>query len=147
MELRYVKGNLFDVAPQGSYLAHACNTQGSWGAGIAKTFLKNYPEDFTEYSVYCDAEDIIGTTLITKNKIICLHTSTFYGKKVNTGAQILVNTFNALEDLSAQLPAKASVYSNKFNSGLFNVPWEHTEYILEEFLKNRSDISWVVCEV
>jgi len=38
------------------------------------------------------------------------------------------------------------VYSNKFNSGLFNVPWEMTEYFLKCFLNRRSDVKWTVVE-
>jgi len=38
-----VVGNLL-TAPHGAILVHACNTLGSWGAGIALAFRGKYPE-------------------------------------------------------------------------------------------------------
>lgn len=145
MELKYIKGDLFELSPEGAYLAHACNAQGVWGRGIAQAFRELYPEDYIEYKKYCSVGRV-GTTLITKNRVICLITSTFYDKeRLSLGDTILSHTSTALMDLEFSLPKDAVVYSNKFNSGLFNVPWEHTEYFLKCFLERRPDISWVVC--
>ncbi|OOQ86925.1 ADP-ribose 1''-phosphate phosphatase [Penicillium brasilianum] len=45
-------GNLFD-APEGSALIHACNTQGSWGGGIARAFKERYPAAYQVYRSHC----------------------------------------------------------------------------------------------
>jgi len=55
-------GDIFS-APSNSILIHACNCQGSWGAGIAEAFKKYYPEAFTKYAAHCKkwrSEDLIG---------------------------------------------------------------------------------------
>lgn len=56
-------GDIFS-APPNSVLIHACNCQGSWGAGIAEEFKKRYPGAYKEYAAHCKknmAEDLIGT--------------------------------------------------------------------------------------
>ncbi len=148
MELTYIKGNLLKDAPSDAYLVQACNCQGVWGSGIAAEFKKIYPEDFKEYVKWCHRPmtHALGTAFITSNRVTCLFTSNYYGKAVSDPDDILVDTWSALQDLERLLPAAAVVYSNKFNSGLFNVPWEHTEYFLKCFLKRRSDIKWTVVE-
>lgn len=41
-------GDIFD-APANTLIVHACNCQGSWGAGIAKAFKDRYPKAYMEY--------------------------------------------------------------------------------------------------
>lgn len=149
MELTYIKGDLFKLAPKEAYLVHACNAQGVWGAGIAKTFKDKFPEDYKEYKAACrKREKDPGYSIITKNKIICLITSEDYGHAVSDPDEILVNTQFALENIyvHSKLPENAIVYSNKFNSGLFGVPWQHTEFLLKCFLNRRPDLQWTVVE-
>lgn len=148
MELNYVKGDLFALAPKGAYLAHACNCQGVWGSGIAKTFKDKFPDDYKEYKAWCQRKEdhALGTALITSNRIICLHVSSYYGSAVSDPDDILVETFSALCELENKLPQDAVVYSNKFNSGLFNVPWIHTKYFLNCFLNRRPDVKWTVVD-
>lgn len=144
--INYIKGDLFELAPQGAFLAHAVNCQGVWGAGIAKTFKKLYPIDFKQYKEYA-CQGVVGNYLITHSNIICLFTSVFYDKeRIAEGDIILNHTYMALMHLEYGLPKNAVVYSNKFNSGLFNVPWQHTEYLLECFLARRPDVQWTVVE-
>ncbi|OKO97771.1 ADP-ribose 1''-phosphate phosphatase [Penicillium subrubescens] len=50
--IREVTGDLFD-APEGSGLIHACNTEGSWGAGIAQAFKERYPAAYRIYQSHC----------------------------------------------------------------------------------------------
>ncbi|EKV13724.1 hypothetical protein PDIG_36350 [Penicillium digitatum PHI26] len=68
--------------------------------------------------------------------IICLFTSEKYRMRVDSEDIIVNSTFAALQDLSRQLqvlPQQASetgnerpqsIYSSRFCTGLFNVPWE-----------------------
>ncbi|KAI7497671.1 hypothetical protein KC367_g5693 [Hortaea werneckii] len=60
------KGDIF-AAPLNSLLIHACNCEGSWGAGIAKAFKTSYPSAYEVYHAHCishDPEDLIGTALL-----------------------------------------------------------------------------------
>ncbi|KAF3397735.1 ADP-ribose 1''-phosphate phosphatase [Penicillium rolfsii] len=52
--IREVTADLFD-APEGSGLIHACNTEGSWGAGIAQAFRERYPAAYRFYQSHCRA--------------------------------------------------------------------------------------------
>ncbi|KAJ5746952.1 uncharacterized protein N7511_008648 [Penicillium nucicola] len=53
-----ITGDLF-TAPDDSALIHACNCEGVWGAGIARTFRYNYPAAYEIYRSHCQqhAED------------------------------------------------------------------------------------------
>ncbi|GAB1734231.1 hypothetical protein NU195Hw_g3462t1 [Hortaea werneckii] len=60
------KGDIF-AAPSNSLLIHACNCEGSWGAGIAKAFKTHYPSAYEVYHAHCtshDPEELIGTALL-----------------------------------------------------------------------------------
>ncbi|KAJ5207616.1 hypothetical protein N7449_001995 [Penicillium cf. viridicatum] len=68
--------------------------------------------------------------------IICLFTSEYYGSRVDSEDMIVNSTFAALQDLSGQLQVLSQqasetgnerpqrLYSSRFCTGLFNVPWE-----------------------
>lgn len=131
------QGNLFD-APKGSLIVHACNTQGVWGAGIASTFARLYPEYYKAYKAHCDAKgnNLLGTCLILEgkwHKVGCLFTSTGYGHKALYQDAILKATFHSLVDLFDQIPDTEVVNMPRINSGLFRVPWEDTREVLEQF--------------
>ncbi|KAJ5682946.1 hypothetical protein N7462_006111 [Penicillium macrosclerotiorum] len=176
-EVTEVIGDLFD-APEGSCLIHACNTQGAWGAGIAKAFKQKYPAAFRYYRDHCldyldgkDTHNIVnlqdsnkssisvrlplGTALVIppqsadysngqkKHWIICLFTSRSFGRRVDSPDLITNSTHAALKNLKMQLQnpehqhglqgaAPGKLYSCRFNSGLFAVPWEKTRGIVEE---------------
>lgn len=150
MELRYVKGDLFKVAPSEAYLLHACNCQGEWGSGIAKAFKAYYPFHYIAYHNHCknkDPEnDILGTSIIIKDKVVCLFTSSFWGRRCDGVSDILTATEKSLKMLAKQLPDNALIYSPKINSGLFKTPWELTEKLVNEFLAERPDVTWVVVD-
>lgn len=64
-----VQGDLFADIPANCLLIHACNTRGTWGAGIAAEFKRRYPRAFGFYRSYCvRAEkasiDLVGTALV-----------------------------------------------------------------------------------
>lgn len=68
--------------------------------------------------------------------VTCLFTSEYYGSRVDSEDMIVNSTFAALQDLNRQLQVltqQASetgnerpqrLYSSRFCSGLFKVPWE-----------------------
>ena len=150
MSVVYVDGNVLELAAKKDYIAHACNAVGHWGAGFAWQLKRKFPKDFEQYKKYClenkknFLESKTGTAFVTKNKIACLVTSYGFGKEKDKPEAISTRTFYALEDLRVQLPQNATVYSNKFNSGLFNVPWEKTEAQIKYFLLCRPDVKWIV---
>lgn len=134
----YHPGSLFS-APKGAILAHACNAQGVWGRGIALEFKQRFPDAYREYTAACDALNITGYASIFKDGdyyVGCLYTSRYYSPP-DDRAKILHHTATALvwlkehyETLPAPLPM---VCSNKFNSGLFKVPWQDTVEVIEKF--------------
>ncbi|KAJ6137112.1 Appr-1-p processing [Penicillium samsonianum] len=74
--------------------------------------------------------------------IICLFTSEKYGSRMDSEDMIVNSTFAALQDLSGQLRVLSqqasetgnerpqSLYSSRFCSGLFNVPWERIRKLI-----------------
>lgn len=137
--ITFIKGSLFD-APKGSILCHAVNCQGIWGGGIAAQFKKIFPEAYDYYNRLCKANgsNMIGSCLLAPDgnyTIGCLFTSVGFGSKVDSVLQILEATREAVLDLIFQnsYPDSKPIHMCKINSGLFGVPWELTEKILEEF--------------
>lgn len=147
----YKKGSVFKAGPN-AILVHACNAQGSWGAGVALQFKKKYPKAFEEYKNWCEKspEALVGSYLKLKDGeavIGCLFTSAGYGERKDTPEDILKNTKTSVRDFIMTLPYKAVVNSPKINAGLFNVPWKQTEEIIKACLQDRPDIQWVVWEI
>ena len=104
--LSFVKGDLF-TAPQKSTLVHACNTQGSWGGGIAYTFKQKFPAAFKEYKQHCEqyGEDLLGSCFIIApdnedgHAVACLFTSRRPGNLRDDPESILAATKSAVKDL------------------------------------------------
>ncbi|KAJ7141379.1 hypothetical protein C8R44DRAFT_603863 [Mycena epipterygia] len=136
-KITHVKADIF-AAPAGSILVHACNTKGSWGAGIAVVFQEKYPGAFAKYKNTCKKEGaaLLGTCLLIRGEqhdVACLFTSKDYGRRVDSAADILAATKLAVADLLKQNvdPVK-ELHSCRFNSERFGVPWEETEKVLAE---------------
>jgi ADP-ribose 1''-phosphate phosphatase len=55
------------AAPPNTLLIHACNCDGSWGAGIAAAFKARYPKAYEVHADYCDE---YGTALIESAQLI-----------------------------------------------------------------------------
>lgn len=150
--IKYHKLSLFD-APKNSILGHACNAQGVWSSGIAVPFKEKFPNSFKEYHRYClHVKNAPGTSLLCDKEndhfVLCLMTSGNFGPNKSNIETILDNTMFCIDDfLTWYIESKngASIYTNKFNSGLFCVPWEKTEAIIEE-LSNRYNVIWNVCD-
>jgi ADP-ribose 1''-phosphate phosphatase len=153
----YKKGSLFD-APKGSILVHSVSTKGVWGSGIAKEFKRKFPKSFKNYQnalVSCDYANIsrIGKGFILPWEkdyyIACLVTSNGYGKFKDSKELILRYTYSALSEFLNYKREEENldrpIHSNKFNSGLFGVPWKETEKILLEVMKETGyNKTWTV---
>lgn len=144
--LKTVKSDLFYFA-RPTYFAHACNCKGVWGNGIAVEFRNRYQASYAAYQKFCEDKAQPGSVLITKENIICLMTSVGVSSQKSAPDDIIKYTEIALRKLLDRLPKNAKVYSPKFNSGLFAVPWHLTEQVLMECLKKRPDIDWVICDL
>lgn len=155
--IEYRKGDMFAQDGEGKIFLHACNSQGVWGSGIAKTFKEKFPQAYFFYQGYCIKmtelgmqASLSGSCFITEHKgqmIACLFTSQYYGDKKSPPATILANTAKALDDLFERSQIKyKEIHSPKINSGLFNVPWTDTEGVIASALEGLP-IKWVVWEL
>lgn len=155
--VRYKKMSLFD-APKGSILMHGCNAQGVWGRGIAAEFKKRFPVSYGQYTARCNmykdnypGYGAVGKSMILPeehgHQVACLVTSFDYGD-IDPERIILLQTVLAMEHFCDSWEVHAGgtpIYCNKFNSGLFAVPWEETERILNYFAEKYS-LDITVCE-
>ncbi|KAF2010205.1 hypothetical protein BU24DRAFT_428218 [Aaosphaeria arxii CBS 175.79] len=145
-------GDMF-AAPPNTVLIHACNTQGSWGAGIAAAFRIKYPEAYKVYRSHClrsrePQRALTSTCLLIppcetrpgarKHWIACLFTSARYGKAKDKPDVILQNTGPSMRDLLEQIKRQeaagkviAGLRMCKINSAKFGVPWHRTVNVLE----------------
>lgn len=152
--LTYIKRDLLSVKGP-AILTHAVNCQGVMASGMAKEFKKKFPKGFRQYKYDClgisggfVGDGIVYDTDYKNLKMGCLFTSWGYGASVDTEGMILSATMLAVEDLCRKVRMcylNWPIYSNKFNSGLFKVPWFKTETVLVGVLKRFPEINWVVC--
>lgn len=177
--IEYKKGDMFEADPQGSLFLHACNCQGVWGSGIARQFKESFPVAYRKYKKYCEDNSVMKTGgnyptgkyqfLRDSPKgsnefynIINIFTSWNYGKRKDSPSTILHNTGQALYSLFRdaifdpwQLGFReqgyVQIHSPKINSGYFDVPWEHTESLIEyeisRLIGGNDLIHWTVWEL
>lgn len=150
----YIRGDLFShTSSQAAVLAHACNPFGLWGGGIAAVFKRKFPSAYKLYANHCKQQgpNLMGTSLLLPTEpndpgnngnpplyIACLFTSDFNSPP----SEIVENTRKSMLELSHQLllltnvekdsEKKVVVNMPMINSGIFNVPWEQTEAVLEK---------------
>ncbi|KAF1972147.1 hypothetical protein BU23DRAFT_555393 [Bimuria novae-zelandiae CBS 107.79] len=155
-------GDLFE-APDNTLLIHACNTQGSWGGGIAAVFRQRYPKAYQVYREYCVRDHDPKTNPVTrgtcllippcetkpdasKHWIGCLFTSAKYGKAKDPPHVILNYTTPAFKDLLVQLSRKTAIQEVRMcqiNAGLFAVPWKATKKAVKQVLANNGTLTEV----
>lgn len=129
------------------YIVHSCNSQGVWGAGFAKTLREWCSRSFQEYKEGCRASGFEAPEMVISHEwrtgpyIVSLIVSRGYGKQKDPPGTILKNTKFLLENLHPKNYVR--FHSPKINSGLFGVPWEETEKIIQEFV-NRTGCEWNV---
>ena len=147
--IKYIKDDLFNC--MNAILLHACNCQLNWGRGVAKTMAEYYPIAYQLHKGAGFAD--VGTVQVIEGErtIVCLFTSKGYGRLtgnyVDPPHKILENTKAALESLGRVYKnRKTHIASPKINAGLFNVPWEKTEALIEQFLKDNPNFEWDVYE-
>lgn len=136
MSIKYIKGDLLKIVNSSKpILAHSCNCYGHWGGGILLQFKIKYPTAFKLYNKFCltsSPEEIIGKCFVIEEadcEIACLFTS-FSGD--DTVEDIVEYTRLAIADFHRQRPAVQKLSIPKINSGIFGVPWEATEKVLQQ---------------
>jgi ADP-ribose 1''-phosphate phosphatase len=147
-------GDLFSQ-PSPCVLVHACNTQGSWGAGIALQFKMRYPLAFEQYHNYCVLCEVkVGTQLLippvdgTSHWVACLFTSKSCGRSRDSPEMILQSTRSSLQQLLQQLGSThesmpQDVFMPRINSGMFGVPWVDTLRVLQSIRLDSHTVSRV----
>lgn len=153
----YKKGNLFTAKGNNVLLAHSCNCKGVWGSGIAAVFKDLFPESYKDYVDLCSkhGDQLLGMGIqywkMTPNGrqspgIAYLFTSNDYGKNKDPEKTILKNTRTSISCLLQLLPDGTEIHSPKINSGLFEVPWNKTEEIINNSLELYPKVRWYVWE-
>jgi ADP-ribose 1''-phosphate phosphatase len=151
------QGNIFEqpvVVP--TVRVHAVNCEGVMGAGVAVLFRKNYKKGYHEYRRYCleAAHSMVGEATVHDadfdgdlSKMGCLYTSELKSSKRDPVAEIVKATALAIPKLLHQCVQKkiTEIHSVKINAGLFGVPWELSEAIIQASLGNHP-INWTVWE-
>jgi len=147
MSIQYIKGDLFSA--QGCFLLHACNCRRNWGSGVAAQFARIYPGAYKQHQTLPANKPGEFQLLPTPSEIegiICLFTSNGYGRYVDPPETILQNTktaLMALGDFFFSRNLQVRIASPKINAGLFNVPWEQTEKLINSFVSSTT-IPWDV---
>lgn len=129
--ITYKKGDLF-TAPKDAILAHACNGQGVWGAGVAAIFRKLFPDEYVMYNKACMA-GVVGGELVMAGRVACLITSPDFGSNKDGIQEILANTEVSFKKLLRI--AHREIHMPKINSGIFGVPWHLTEQVVLKCIK------------
>lgn len=141
--IKYVKGDILHAGNFPRILLHSCNCNGTWGGGIAYQLALRYPDAEEEYRETCNRHvvGLLGKCLLLRTKedpnliIGCLFTAAYGGSDQNE-SYILKYTKMALQNLASQLNQDKKLMNYqivmpKINSGIFGVPWAHTEQLLE----------------
>mgnify|MGYP001583286173 CR=1 FL=1 len=87
-----------------------------------------------------------GGNITKEHSICCLFTSQGYGSEKDSKEMILRATLASVSQMLL-MSTMLVINSNKFNSGLFGVPWEDTEKILNFCLNYYPDQKWIVWEL
>ena len=140
--LIYYRGSIFS-APKGSILAHSCNCEGVWGSGIARTFKLRNPNIFNKYQEYCKDKDLLGYSPIFESPldldiVCCLMVSQGGSHStIDSRYSILKHTDMAIKNLkwilSCEKYKDKEIHMPMINSGVFRVPWEITEEVLNMY--------------
>ncbi|KAJ4344142.1 ADP-ribose 1''-phosphate phosphatase [Ascochyta clinopodiicola] len=151
LNLSYYTGDMFADAPRGTVLIHACNTQGHWGAGIAKAFKTIYPKAHADHNKFCTKDHTKASPVPTgtaqllapcdgdvQHWIGCLFTSAKYGKNKDKPDMVVRNTIASMQmllELISQVDGEITeMRMCKINSGKFGVAWERTEEALKSIV-------------
>jgi O-acetyl-ADP-ribose deacetylase (regulator of RNase III) len=130
-------------------IVHQVNTQGAFGAGIAKQIANQFPESKKDYLEYCSKhnDEILGTYLLSKTDgnfdIAHLFAQIHYGKygdfyKENNRQTNYVAFARALDQLLIDHPDKKIALPYGIGCGLAGGNWGIIAGIIEkQFMQNK----------
>ena len=130
--IKYVVGNLLELAPTFDVIAHGCNCFNSMSGGIAYQIAKKYPivEAADDETVGGDPCKLGGFSMITFEDFIVLNAYTQYhpGANVDYDAiRLAMNNINkSFPNMSIGLP--------KIGAGIAGGDWDRIEKIIKEEL-------------
>ena len=81
-------------------------------------------------------------------QVTCLLVSHGYGRGKDSKSDILKHTQESVSKLIKYVEDTKGpkvIYSNRFNSGHFGIPWSETEAVINACIQN-SNIEWIVCD-
>ena len=149
MGIQYIQGDFFSAT--NCFLLHACNCQRNWGSGVAAQFARLFPGAYRQHQIISankPGEIQFLPTPAEVDGIICLFTSDGYGRYVDSPDTIVKNTEKSLKTLEDFFALRdigtIKIASPKINAGLFNVPWEQTAGLIEDFLIRNPKVEWMV---
>lgn len=147
----YKTGDMFMTEVKNPIFTHACNAMGVWGSGVAAQFATECFDEYKVYQAMCARNGpIAGYGYTIMSRVGVLVTSVKYGSKDRDPVdKILANTASALPDLFLAMKSMPNhtIVSPKINSGLFGVPWEETEKLIEHELYLNPGVSWIVYSI
>lgn len=146
-------GSLFE-APPGAALVHSCNGQGVWGAGVAVQMKARFPAAFEKYRLryastpWARLRGVPQVSHCPPFWVASLPVSEQYGARRDPPGRIVEATRAALQGLLAPEPWGVAARPREFHSprisaGLFGVPWEMTEAVIAELVRQH-EVSWTV---
>lgn len=153
------KGSVFEassIQDRITLLVHACNGQGVWGSGVAAAFKEQFPKGYRTYKTFCAVPSAAQVGLYGhasrpdeldyQDRFVgWLITSLDYGPRKDSPEAILRATHKSVTDmLWAFRNYPLDIHSPRINSGLFNVPWEFTEQLVDNALLYYPKTTWTV---
>jgi len=130
--IKYVVGNLLELAPTFDVIAHGCNCFNSMSGGIAYQIAKKYPivEDADKVTKRGSGDKLGGFTMVTFEDFIVLNAYTQFqpGANVDYNAikLAMININKSFPNMSIGLP--------KIGAGIAGGDWDRIEKIIKEAL-------------
>lgn len=151
MAIRYVQGNLIELALDGRFdvIAHGCNCQHTMGAGVALHIANNFPEAVeVDLATPKGDTDKLGSISVAMSKtskggsifIANCYTQEFYGR-----GKVQVD-YEAIRRCMIDLRANFSglrIGMPRIGAGLAGGDWKRISCIIHDILKDE-DVSVVV---
>ena len=165
LKMQYRNGDLLN-APENSVLVHSCNTEGSWGKGIALSLKKRFEYHFKAFKAALPAarakRDLLGKAILIWPQppiinqspwIGCLFTKSKAGKtpprlvgltleRTRTAMQDLMDQLAEIQNRKDSSPPIGDVCMPKINAGYFGIDWERTREVLENIRPTDSSKTW-----
>ena len=143
MDIEYKHGDLFSTNCK--YIIHGCNSQGAFGAGVAKIVRQKYSKAYKDYiDVYNNSGLILGEYYLSNQPdgkvIINAITQKDYGTdKVQVSYWAIANIFRNLNNIGIK-----EIALPKIGCGLAGGDWKVVSAIIGNEAKKYQPIVYVI---